>query len=156
VVIEYARNVLGLKDANSVEFNSGSSNPVIHLMEAQKSVQDKGATMRLGTYPCKLIPGTIAYDLYQDQRSADGIITERHRHRYEFNNAYRKPLEDAGLKISGLSPDGELVEIVELKDHPYLVACQFHPEFLSRPGKPHPLFLGLIKAAVNQASCTLT
>jgi len=156
VVIEYARNVLGLKDANSVEFNSSSSNPVIHLMEAQKSVQDKGATMRLGTYPCKLIPGTIAYDLYQAERSADGIITERHRHRYEFNNAYRKPLEDAGLKISGLSPDGELVEIVELKDHPYLVACQFHPEFLSRPGKPHPLFLGLIKAAINQVSPSLT
>jgi CTP synthase len=156
VVIEYARNVLGLKDANSVEFNAQSPDPVIHLMEAQKSVQDKGATMRLGTYPCKLTPGTNAYQAYQSQKDSSDIISERHRHRYEFNNAYRKPLEEAGLKISGLSPDGELVEIVEIKDHPYFLACQFHPEFLSRPGKPHPLFLGLIKAAINQGSPSLT
>jgi len=156
VVIEYARNVLGLKDANSVEFNAQSPDPVIHLMEAQKSVQDKGATMRLGTYPCKLTPGTNAYQAYESQKDSSDIISERHRHRYEFNNAYRKPLEEAGLKISGLSPDGELVEIVEIKDHPYFLACQFHPEFLSRPGKPHPLFLGLIKAAINQGSPSLT
>jgi CTP synthase len=149
VVIEHARNVLGLKQANSVEFDAESQDPVIHLMASQKSIQDKGATMRLGTYPCKLLPGTIAYELYESQKDSNDIIFERHRHRYEFNNSYKQALEQAGLCISGLSPDGQLVEIVELKNHPYFVACQFHPEFLSRPGKPHPLFLGLIKSAIK-------
>ncbi len=145
-VIEFARNVLGRKNANSLEFDKLSPDPVIHLMEDQKNIQNKGATMRLGVYPCKLKSGTKAYDLYTNK--IDGIIQERHRHRYEFNNAYREELEAKGLIISGTSPDGSLVEMVELKDHPYFVACQFHPEFLSRPGKPHPLFLGLVKAIV--------
>jgi CTP synthase len=146
-VIEFARNVLGRKNANSMEFDKLSPDPVIHLMEDQKDVQDKGATMRLGIYPCKIKPGTKAYDLYTN-KSSDGIIQERHRHRYEFNNAYREELEAKGLVISGTSPDGSLVEMVELKDHPYFLACQFHPEFLSRPGKPHPLFSGLVKAVI--------
>ncbi len=146
-VIEFARNVLGRKNANSLEFDKLSPDPVIHLMEEQKAIQDKGATMRLGVYPCKLKPGTKAYDLYTN-KTKEGIIQERHRHRYEFNNAYREEIEAKGMIISGTSPDGSLVEMVELKDHPYFLACQFHPEFLSRPGKAHPLFLGLVKAIV--------
>lgn len=146
-VIEFARNVLGRKNANSIEFDKLSPDPVIHLMEDQKDVQDKGATMRLGVYPCKLKPGTKAYDLYTN-KSIDAMINERHRHRYEFNNAYREELEANGMIISGTSPDGSLVEMIELKNHPYFLACQFHPEFLSRPGKPHPLFSGLVKVII--------
>lgn len=144
MVIEYARNVLGLDQANSMEFDPNSPDPVIHLMEDQKGIEEKGATMRLGNYPCLLKPGTIAAKLYAKDK-----IIERHRHRYEFNNAYKDRLEKAGLIVSGTSPSGELVEIVEMKGHPYFIACQFHPEFLSRPGKAHPLFIGLVKAVVN-------
>ncbi len=154
-VIEYARNILGRKNANSLEFDKLSPDPVIHLMEEQKAIQNKGATMRLGVYPCKLKPGTKAYDLYTN-KSSDGIIEERHRHRYEFNNAYREELEAKGLIISGTSPDGSLVEMIELKDHPYFLACQFHPEFLSRPGKAHPLFSGLVKAIVSSQNLANT
>ncbi len=150
-VIEFSRNVLGRKNANSMEFDKSSPDPVIHLMEGQKGVTDKGATMRLGVYPCKIRSGTKAYDLYTE-KSSEGIIQERHRHRYEFNNAYREEIEAKGMIISGTSPDGSLVEMVELKDHPYFLACQFHPEFLSRPGKPHPLFSGLVTAIVDCAT----
>jgi CTP synthase len=148
-VIEAARNLLGLKDANSIEFDENSSNPVIHLMEEQKDVQDMGATMRLGDYNCRLMEGTKAFELYQDRINADGFIKERHRHRYEFNNSYKEKLDQVGLMVAGTSPDGNLVEIVEYKDHPFLIACQFHPEFLSRPTKAHPLFLGLVQAAIK-------
>jgi len=145
-VIEFARNVLNLPDANSVEFDIDSPDPVIHLMEAQKNISDKGATMRLGLYPCKLLKNSKAYELYTEKDSAD-VIQERHRHRYEFNNAFKSQMEAKGMIFSGTSPDGQLVEIIELKDHPFFMACQFHPEFLSRPGKAHPLFFGLVQAA---------
>lgn len=148
-VIEFARNVLGLPKANSVEFDAKSPDPVIHLMEEQKNIADKGATMRLGLYPCKILPNSKAADAYKGQIDSQNTIQERHRHRYEVNNAYRERLQAEGLIISGTSPDANLVEIVELKNHPYFVACQFHPEFLSRPNKPHALFLGLVKATVN-------
>lgn len=149
-VIEYSRNVLGLTDANSIEFDANTSNPVIHLMEEQKGIVDMGATMRLGVYPCKLVPTTKTFDAYSEQADADDIVQERHRHRYEFNNSYKERLEDAGLMVTGTSPSGLLVETVEVKDHPYMIACQFHPEFLSRPDRPHPLFMGLVKAAIAE------
>lgn len=143
-VIEFARNVCGLNGANSSEFAPDTPHPVVHLMSEQENVANKGGTMRLGVYPCKLVPGTVAQAAYgQDE------IGERHRHRYEINNAYREALEAKGLKISGLSPDKTLVEMIELTDHPWFVACQFHPELKSRPNRPHPLFLGLIKAALG-------
>ena len=141
-VVEFARNVLGLQDANSSEFTKDTKNPVIHIMEEQKKVTKKGGTMRLGAYPCIIKPGTLASKVYKKKE-----ISERHRHRYEYNNEYKKELEDNGLICSGTSPDGNLVEIVELKDHPYFIAGQFHPEFQSRPDRPGPLFVGLIKAA---------
>jgi len=141
-VVEFARNVLGLKDANSAEFDEKSKNPVIHIMENQKGVSKKGGTMRLGSYPCKLKEGTLAHKLYEEV-----LIEERHRHRYEYNNDYKERLEEAGLVCSGTSPDGTLVEIVEYKNHPYFIAGQFHPELKSRPNKPSPLFVGLVKAA---------
>ena len=143
-VVEYARNVLGLKDANSTEFDNKSKNQVIHIMEEQKQIRKKGGTMRLGSYPCIIKKGTLAYKVYQNE-----LINERHRHRYEFNNDYKEELENAGLKCSGTSPDGSLVEIVELseKSHPYFIAGQFHPELKSRPDNPAPIFVGLVKAA---------
>ena len=141
-VVEFARNVLGLKDADSAEFNNGTKNPVIHIMEEQKSVTKKGGTMRLGAYPCVIKENTLAEKVYSTKK-----ISERHRHRYEYNNEYKKMLEEKGLICSGTSPDGKLVEIVELKDHPYFIAGQFHPEFQSRPDRPGPLFVGLIKNA---------
>ncbi len=141
-VVEFARDVLGLKDANSEEFDENSKNQVIHIMEEQKEIDEKGGTMRLGTYPCVLKEGTKAYNLYGQKQ-----IDERHRHRFEYNNKYREEMEKAGLICSGLSPNGELVEMVELKEHPYFVGGQFHPEFKSRPNRPHPLFVGLVKAA---------
>ena len=141
-VVEFARNVLGLKDANSAEFSDTTQNPVIHIMEDQKNVKKKGGTMRLGSYPCVIKEGTLAFEIYKKER-----IDERHRHRFEFNNDYKEKCEKAGLICSGTSPDGELVEIVELKDHPYFIAGQFHPELKSRPNKPAPLFIGLVKAA---------
>ena len=141
-VAEFARNVLGLKDANSDEFSSTTKNPVIHIMETQKGVIEKGGTMRLGAYPCVLKEGSKAFELYGKKE-----ISERHRHRFEYNNEYKEKMEEKGLICTGTSPNGKLVEIVELKDHPYFIAGQFHPEFKSRPNKPHPLFVGLIKAA---------
>ena len=145
MVIDYARNVLGLKDANSAEFDKMTEHPVIDLMTDQKGLDRLGGTMRLGLYPCRILENTLASNLYKQE-----LVDERHRHRYEVNNEYRKILEEHGLVFSGQSPDGMLVEIVENKAHPYMIACQFHPEFLSRPNRPHPLFLGLIQAACQQ------
>lgn len=141
-VVEFARNVLGLKDANSSELDPKTANPVIHIMEEQKVIVKKGGTMRLGAYPCIIKEGTLAYDIYNQEE-----ISERHRHRFEYNNEYKEKLEKAGLTCSGTSPDGTLVEMVEIKGHPYFIAGQFHPELKSRPNKPAPLFVGLIKAA---------
>ncbi len=146
-VIEYARNKAGLKDANSSELNPNTPHPVVHLMETQENVSDKGATMRLGAYPCVLNENSKAYAAYGIKE-----ISERHRHRYEVNNQYREKLEDAGLKLSGVSPDGKLVEMVEVENHPYFVACQFHPEFKSKPMEPHPLFAAFIHAALAKRS----
>ncbi len=143
-VIEFARNVLGLNDANSIEFDENTASPVIHFMKEQESILKKGGTMRLGAYTCDLVKDTLAEKLYGKSE-----ISERHRHRYEYNNEYRTKLEEAGLICSGLSPDGKLVEIVELKNHPYFIASQFHPEFKSRPNLPAPLFVGLIKAGID-------
>lgn len=140
--IEYARNVLGFEDANSTEFDRSSTHPVIDLMLEQRSISDLGGTMRLGLYPCVLKPGTKAAGAYGVKQ-----VEERHRHRWEFNNAYRQDFERAGMTFSGHSPDGKLIEIAEMGDHPYMIGSQFHPEFLSRPMRPHPLFVGLIKAA---------
>lgn len=145
MVIDYARNVLGLEDANSAEFDKMTEHPVIDLMTDQKGLDRLGGTMRLGLYPCQLVENTLARTLYDQE-----LVDERHRHRYEVNNDYRKILEEQGLVFSGQSPDGMLVEIVENKEHPYMIACQFHPEFLSRPNRPHPLFLGLIQAACRR------
>ncbi|MEM6292678.1 MAG: CTP synthase [Myxococcota bacterium] len=146
-VVEFARNVAGIKDAVSGEFNEQGANKVIDLMPDQHAVTDLGGTMRLGAYDCKLIPDTFAWKIY-----GGSTISERHRHRYEFNNAYREQLAEAGLVFGGLSPDGRLVEMVELpKDqHPFFVACQFHPEFRSRPTAPHPLFSAYIGAAIDR------
>lgn len=143
-VIEFARNVCGLKGANSVEFDPDTEYPVVHLMPDQEQVENKGGTMRLGVYPCDLVEGSKAALVY-DAKS----IGERHRHRYEINNEFRDLLQSKGLSISGLSPDRRLVEIVELSDHPWFVSCQFHPEFRSRPNRPHPLFLGFIHNAIE-------
>ena len=144
MVIEYARNVLGFADANSTEFNEASTHPVIDLMESQREVSNKGGTMRLGAYPCVITAGSLAETLYESKE-----ISERHRHRFEFNNQYRQELEAAGLKVCGTSPDNTLVEMVEIKEHPFYIGCQFHPEFKSRPFAPHPLFMGLVKAALK-------
>jgi CTP synthase len=143
-VIEYARAKCGLDSANSFEIDPSTPYPVIDLLPEQKNLTDLGGTMRLGAQPCVVKPGTIAHRLY-----GEDTITERHRHRYEVNNAYRERLENAGLVVSGTSPDGRLVEMVELPtaEHPFFIACQFHPEFKSRPTRPHPLFMGLIEAA---------
>ena len=145
-VIEFARNVCAMKKANSSEFIPDTRYPVIDLMSDQEDVTEKGGTMRLGIYPCKLKDGTRARKLYDNKE----IIYERHRHRYEVSNELRPILEKAGLIISGTSPDGRLVEIIELKDHPYFEATQAHPEFKSRPNRPHPLFLGFIEAALKE------
>ena len=150
-VIEYARDVLGWKDANSTEFDEKTTHPVIDLMEEQRGITQKGGTMRLGAYPCVLKSGSLAAKLYGATATTSSTISERHRHRYElaYESEARKQLEAAGMKVSGLSPDGKLVEIVELPGHPYFIASQFHPEFKSRPTTPHPLFNGLIKAALK-------
>ena len=167
-VIEYARDMLGWSDANSTEFDETTAHPVIDLMEDQRGITQKGGTMRLGAYPCVLKKGSLASKLYGTTKhtktqtelschswlSQDGMISisERHRHRYElaYESDARKQLEEAGLKVSGISPDAKLVEIVELPKHPYFIACQFHPEFKSRPTAPHPLFLGLVAAALKE------
>lgn len=144
-VIEYARNVCGLLGANSLEFDPDTPHPVIHLMPDQEKVKAKGGTMRLGAYPGKLVKGSLAYKAYGNLK-----ISERHRHRYEFNNEYREILAKSGLRISGLSPDGRLVEIIELEGHPWFVAGQFHPELKSRPTKAHPLFREFVRAAAKR------
>ncbi|WP_414566805.1 MULTISPECIES: CTP synthase [unclassified Anabaena] len=144
-VIEWARNVEGLIGANSSEFDPETTNPVINLLPEQHDVVDLGGTMRLGLYPCRLVPNTLAYNLYQQD-----VVDERHRHRYEFNNNYRNMLLESGYVISGTSPDGRLVEIVEFPQHPFFISCQFHPEFHSRPNTPHPLFKGFMEAAINR------
>lgn len=143
-VIEYARNELNLSEANSTEFDPEGEDPVIALMPDQHDVEDMGGTMRLGLYPCKLEEESISRNAYQKE-----VIYERHRHRYEFNNHYREAIEDKGMLLSGLSPDERLVEIVEVPDHPWFVGVQFHPEFKSRPNRPHPLFVSFIKAALE-------
>ena len=156
-VIEFARNAAGIKQAHSSEFDEDNPNPVIYLMiewfdDKTKTMQkrdegsDKGATMRLGAYPCKISQDTFAFKAYREEN-----ISERHRHRFEFNNAYKDKLEQSGLIISGTSPNGELVEIVEIKEHPWFLGCQFHPEFKSRPWDPHPLFKAFIKASLKQS-----
>jgi CTP synthase len=146
IVVEMARNVLHKEEANSTEFDRATPDPVIDLMPEQTSITDKGGTMRLGLYPCDLKEGSLAREAYGVER-----VEERHRHRFEFNNEYRTQMEEAGMRLSGLSPDGRLVEIVEIKDHPFMVGTQFHPEFLSRPNRPHPLFYALVKAASKRA-----
>ena len=143
--IDFARGVLNHEDANSSEFDRGSEYPVIDLMLDQRSITDMGGTMRLGLYPCELQEGSKAAAAYGMKK-----VDERHRHRFEFNNNYKKDFEKGGMVFSGMSPDGKLVEIVEIADHPFMVASQFHPEFLSRPMKPHPLFVGFMKAAKNE------
>ena len=143
-VIEYARNVCGLEGANSEEMNENAPYPVVHLLPEQKNVKDKGATMRLGSYPCNLVNNTLAHKLYGETR-----INERHRHRYEVNNDFREKLQEHGMIISGVSPDYRLVEMVEVPAHPFFIATQAHPELKSRPNRPHPLFAGLVGAAVK-------
>jgi CTP synthase len=142
--IEFARNVCGLEGANSTEFVKDCAHPVICLMEEQEGVREMGASMRLGTWKTKVRPGSLAEKIYGRQE-----ISERHRHRYEFNNSYRERMEAAGFVISGTSPDGELVEMVEVRGHPFYIASQFHPEFLSKPTKPHPLFDAFIRASLE-------
>jgi len=143
-VIEFARSVLGLDKANSAEFEERTPHPVVTLMESQKGVNEKGGTMRLGAYACALKEGTLARSLY-----GEALVHERHRHRYEVNNAYREQFEKAGLVFSGVNPELDLVEMIELPDHPYFVACQAHPEFKSKPTQPHPLFVGFVRAAME-------
>ncbi|MFC5701287.1 CTP synthase [Cohnella faecalis] len=143
-VIEYARSMAGLDGANSSEIHPATPYPVIDLLPEQKDIEDLGGTMRLGLYPCKVVPGSLAAQCYGDE-----LVYERHRHRYEFNNEFRERIESAGLRISGSSPDGRLVEMIELPDHPWFLAVQFHPEFTSRPNRPQPLFREFVKASLN-------
>jgi len=149
MVIELARYALGSDEPNSTEFDIATKYPVIDLMPEQRDIPDMGGTMRLGIYPCRLVPGTKAAAAYGQE-----LVYERHRHRFEFNNAYRELLTGTGMVLSGLSPDGRLVEIVELADHPWMVGSQFHPEFTSRPNRPHPLFIGFLRAARARAEAT--
>ena len=144
-VIEFARNVLNLEDANSTEFVDATHHPVICMLEDQKAVTHKGGTMRLGAQPCELASGSLAASCYDAER-----IVERHRHRYEFNPDYKQQFVEAGMQISGTSPNGTLAEIVEISDHPWFLAVQFHPEFKSKPLTPHPLFAGFVEAALNR------
>lgn len=144
-VVEFARNVAGLKDAHSSEFNADTDFPVIDLMPEQRDIDEKGGTMRLGLYPCKIIDNSRTYEIFKDE-----LIYERHRHRYEFNNEFREILTAKGLKLSGLSPSERLVEIIELPNHPWFIGVQFHPEFKSRPNRPHPLFKDFIKASLKK------
>jgi CTP synthase len=141
MVIEFARHVLGTEDANSTEFDRNTPHPVIDLLPEQRGVGEKGGTMRLGLYPCELSPNTVARAAY-----GSDTVEERHRHRFEFNNTYREILGEHGMRFSGISPDGRLVEIAELADHPYMIGSQFHPEFLSRPNRPHPMFKAFLEA----------
>ncbi len=143
-VIEYSRNVLGLQDANSTEMNPKTKNPVIHIMEDQKHVTDKGGTMRLGAWDCQLKKGTLVYSIYNQE-----MISERHRHRFELNNTYLKDLEKAGLMASGVNPKTKLVEVIELKNHPFFIGVQYHPEYKSTVANPHPIFVEFVKATVQ-------
>ena len=143
-IVEFARHVCGLSDAASSELVPDTKNPVIHILPEKEKLEDIGGTLRLGAYPCVLLEGTKAFGLYGKKE-----ISERHRHRYEVNNDYRDILTKNGMVLSGLSPNGRIVEMIELSDHPYFVATQAHPEFKSRPDMPHPLFSGLIKAALG-------
>jgi CTP synthase len=147
MIIEFARSILKYGGANSSEFAPGCAHPVVDLMDEQREITNKGGTMRLGGYPCLLVEGTKVRAAYGVER-----ISERHRHRYEINNHYRKLLEDAGMVWSGVSPDGRLVEIAEVRDHPWMIGSQFHPEFKSRPNAPHPLFRGFLAAACARSS----
>ncbi len=146
MVIEFGRHVMGTDDVNSTEFDRNTAHPVIDLLPEQRGLGDLGGTMRLGLYPCKIVPGTITAAAY-----GTDYVEERHRHRFELNNKYRSVLQENGMVFSGLSPDGRLVEIAELKGHPFMVGSQFHPEFLSRPNRPHPLFRAFVKAAAERA-----
>ena len=143
--VEYARHVVGLKDAHSTELDPNTPYPVIDLLPEQKDIEDLGGTLRLGLYPCSIKEGSLANEIY-----GQTSVEERHRHRYEFNNEFRAQLEEAGMIFSGTSPDGRLVEMVELENHPFFIACQFHPEFLSRPNRPQPIFKSFIEAAIQQ------
>ena len=148
-IIEFARNVCRIDDSNSSEFAPECANPVISLLESQQNVKEMGGTMRLGTYACRLKPGSKVAEIYGKPE-----INERHRHRYEVSNQYRETLQQKGMRLSGLSPDGSLVEMIELADHPYFIACQFHPELKSRPTRPHPLFSAFVAAAAQRATAT--
>ena len=143
-IVEFARNVIGYDDAHSVELNPNTTHPVIHLMPDQEGIDDIGGTLRLGSYPCVLDKTSKAYELYGEE-----LIHERHRHRYEVNNDYRKVLTENGMMLSGISPDGRIVEMVEIPSHPFFIATQAHPEFKSRPNRPHPLFLGFVNASLD-------
>jgi CTP synthase len=145
-VVEYARSMVGLDGANSSEIHPATPYPVIDLLPEQKEIEDLGGTMRLGLYPCKIVPGTLAAQCYGDE-----LVYERHRHRYEFNNEYRERIESVGMRVSGTSPDGRLVEMIELPGHPWFLAVQFHPEFTSRPNRPQPLFREFVKAALRHS-----
>jgi CTP synthase len=146
MVIEFGRDILGSEDTNSTEFDRNTPHPVIDLLPEQRGIGNMGGTMRLGVYPCVLVPGTHAAKAYGVEQ-----VSERHRHRFEFNNAYREAMGEHGMAFSGLSPDGRLVEIAEIVDHPFMVGCQFHPEFLSRPNRPHPLFRAFLEAVAERA-----
>ena len=142
--MEFARHVVGYADAHSVELDPQTTHPVIHLMPDQDGIEDIGGTLRLGSYPCVLDKSSKAYTLYKEE-----TIHERHRHRYEVNNDYRQILTEKGMKLSGISPDGRIVEMIELQDHPWFIGTQAHPELKSRPNRPHPLFLGFVEAAIQ-------
>ena len=144
-VVEFARHVVGYNDAHSIELDPKTTHPVIALMPEQDGIEDIGGTLRLGSYPCVLDKSSLAYRLYGEE-----TIQERHRHRYEFNNDYRKVLTENGMMLSGISPDGRIVEMVELPDHPFFIGTQAHPELKSRPNRPHPLFRGFVEAAVTK------
>ena len=146
-IVEFARHVVGFHDAHSIELDPQTTHPVIHLMPEQDGIEDIGGTLRLGSYPCVLDKNSKAYELYGEE-----TIHERHRHRYEVNNYYREDLEKAGLLLSGLSPDGRIVEMCEIPTHPWFIATQAHPEFKSRPNRPHPLFKGFVGAALKYQS----
>jgi CTP synthase len=146
-IIEFARNVCGIEDGHSSEFAPECANAVVSLMESQQHVTDMGGTMRLGAYPCVLEPGSRAQRAYGGEE-----VSERHRHRYEVSNRFRDTFVEHGMRLSGLSPDGSLVEIVEISDHPWFLGCQFHPELQSRPTRPHPLFAGFVAAAAERAA----
>jgi CTP synthase len=150
-VVEFARHVCGRTGAESTEFDPETKEPVIDLMPDQRGVKQKGGTMRLGAYPCVLKEGSVAARIYGSRE-----ISERHRHRFEFNNEFRDTIQDGGMTLSGLSPDERLVEMVELSNHPHFVGCQFHPEFKSRPHAPHPLFTSFVRAAREQRDARAT